>query len=54
MGVELACIEFCIICVFLKFLFNYSGILDEAGILEIQRIMFLITWFFLYWVMKKK
>ncbi len=39
---------------FLSFCLIYAGILDEVGILQVQGIMFLITWFFLYWAMKKK
>jgi len=39
---------------FLSFGLIYFGILDEVGILQVQGIMFLITWFFLYWAMKKK
>lgn len=39
---------------FLSFCLIYAGILDKVGILQVQGIMFLITWFFLYRVMKKK
>lgn len=39
---------------FLSFCLIYAGILDEVGILQVQGIMFLITWLLLYRAMKKK